>query len=79
MGFRKFIVVLLLSLGTSYLNGETRPNIIVIICDDLGYGDLASYGHPYIQTPNLDQMAADGVRFTDFYSTAPVCHRRASA
>ena len=52
---------------------EERPNIIVIICDDLGYGDLASYGHPYIQTPNLDKMAKDGILFTDFYSTAPVC------
>jgi arylsulfatase A len=43
------------------------------LCDDLGYGDLACYGHPHIQTPNLDLMAADGIRFTDFYSAAPVC------
>lgn len=52
---------------------ETRPNIVVILCDDLGYGDLATYGHPHIQSPNLDKMAAEGIRFTDFYSTAPVC------
>jgi arylsulfatase A len=60
-------------LCTTLLPGATRPNIIVIICDDLGYGDLACYGHPNIKTPNLDTMAAEGVRFTDFYSTAPVC------
>ncbi|MEK6235911.1 MAG: sulfatase-like hydrolase/transferase, partial [Planctomycetales bacterium] len=52
---------------------EAKPNIVVILCDDLGYGDLACYGHPHIKTPNLDRMAKDGVRLTDFYSTAPVC------
>jgi arylsulfatase A len=52
---------------------ENRPNIVVILCDDLGYGDLACYGHSYIKTPNLDNMAAQGIRFTDFYSSAPVC------
>ncbi|MEM8955733.1 MAG: sulfatase-like hydrolase/transferase [Verrucomicrobiota bacterium] len=52
---------------------EPRPNIIVILCDDLGYGDLACYGHPHIKTPNLDRMAREGVRFTSLYSAAPVC------
>ena len=50
-----------------------KPNIIVILCDDLGYGDLGCYGHEHIKTPHLDQMAKDGTRFTSFYSTAPVC------
>jgi len=50
-----------------------KPNIIVILCDDLGYGDLGVHGHPHIQTPNLDKLAAEGIRFTNFYSTAPVC------
>lgn len=50
-----------------------KPNIVVILCDDLGYGDLSSYGHPMIQTPNLDGLAAKGIRMTNFYSAAPVC------
>ncbi|MFM8250614.1 MAG: sulfatase [Planctomycetota bacterium] len=50
-----------------------KPNFIVIYADDLGYGDLGCYGHPSIRTPNLDRMAAEGLRFTDFYSAAEVC------
>lgn len=52
---------------------ETRPNFIVIYADDLGYGDLGCYGHPLIRTPHLDRMAAEGMRFTQFYSAAEVC------
>ncbi|HOA75181.1 MAG TPA: sulfatase [Phycisphaerae bacterium] len=50
-----------------------RPNILVILCDDLGYGDLACYGHPVIRTPHLDRLAAQGMRLTSCYSAAPVC------
>lgn len=50
-----------------------RPNIVVIFCDDLGYGDLGCYGHPTIRTPNLDRMASQGQRWTNFYAAAPVC------
>lgn len=50
-----------------------KPNFIVILADDLGYGDLNCYGHPTIRTPNLDQMAAEGMRFTQCYSGAAVC------
>jgi arylsulfatase A-like enzyme/acetyl esterase/lipase len=49
------------------------PNVIVIYADDLGYGDLGCYGSPTIRTPNLDRLAAEGMRFTDFYSAAEVC------
>src|SRR2546426_560420 len=49
------------------------PNIVIILADDLGYGDLGCYGHPTIRTPNLDRMAAAGMRFTDFYVAACVC------
>jgi arylsulfatase A len=48
------------------------PNIVVLFADDLGYGDLASYGHPTVRTPNLDRMAAEGIRLTSFYAQ-PVC------
>lgn len=50
-----------------------KPNIIVLLCDDLGYGDLSSYGHPFIQTKNIDHLAATGIKLTNFYSAAPVC------
>lgn len=50
-----------------------RPNFLVILCDDLGYGDLGCYGHPEIKTPNIDRLAAQGIRLTDCYSSAPVC------
>lgn len=49
------------------------PNIVIILADDLGYGDLSCYGHPTIRTPNLDRMASEGMRFTDFYVAACVC------
>ncbi|QJR80718.1 sulfatase [Alteromonas pelagimontana] len=50
-----------------------RPNIVLIMADDLGYGDLSSYGSPTIQTPNLDNMAAEGMRLTSFYAGQAVC------
>lgn len=53
--------------------GDRAPNFILIFIDDQGYQDLGCYGSPNIQTPNLDRMAAEGLRFTDFYSLAPVC------
>lgn len=52
---------------------NTQPNIVVILCDDLGFGDLSAFGHPVIETPYLDKMATDGIKFTSFYSAAPVC------
>lgn len=50
-----------------------KPNIVVIFCDDLGYGDLGAFGHPTIRTPNLDKMAQEGQRWTNFYAAASVC------
>jgi arylsulfatase A len=59
-------------LGASLIAAE-KPNIVIILADDLGYGDLGCYGSPTIRTPNLDRMAAEGLRFTDFYSAGEVC------
>lgn len=52
---------------------DTRPNVVLLIADDLGWGDLSSYGHPVFRTPNLDRMAAEGQRWTNFYVSSPVC------
>jgi arylsulfatase A-like enzyme len=52
---------------------KKQPNIVVVFCDDLGYGDLGCFGNPTIATPNLDQMAAEGMKFTQFYAAASVC------
>jgi len=56
----------------AYTQPRRPPNFIVILADDQGYGDLGSYGHPTLRTPNLDRMAAEGQRWTSFYA-APVC------
>ncbi|GAB3921419.1 sulfatase family protein [Larkinella terrae] len=66
----------LLVLSTFYFvaaQPAKQPNFIVILADDLGYGDLGCYGHPTIRTPHLDQMAHEGTRFTQFYVAANVC------
>lgn len=74
------LVLVFLLLGAALLPvrravqaGERPPNVVILLADDLGYGDLGCYGHPSIRTPNLDRLAAEGMRFTDFYSCAEVC------
>ena len=49
------------------------PNVVLILADDLGYGDLGAYGNPRTRTPNLDKLAAEGIRFTSFYVPVPIC------
>lgn len=65
-------LILLLSL-IQPAHAAERPNFVVIFCDDLGYGDLSSFGHPTIKTPHLDAMAAAGQKWTNFYAAACVC------
>src|SRR5256885_1808354 len=50
----------------------TKPNVLLIVADDLGYGDLGCYGCKDIRTPSLDRLAKEGVRLTDFYASAPI-------
>src|SRR6187455_1119502 len=52
---------------------EPAPNVIFILADDLGYGDLGCFGQKLIQTPNIDRLAAEGMRFTQAYAGATVC------
>ena len=69
-----FAVAITLGASTHALPDEPiRPNVVLLMADDLGYGDLACYGNSRIKTPHLDQLAAHGIRFTSFYAAAPVC------
>lgn len=65
--------------GYTAVAAAAKPNIIVFLADDLGYGDLACYGHPVIQTPNLDAFARQGVRLTQCYAASAVCSPSRSA
>jgi arylsulfatase A-like enzyme len=72
------VVIACLSVGISVARADApakqkQPNIILILADDQGYSDLSCYGSPNIKTPRIDQMAAEGVKFTDFYAPASVC------
>ncbi len=80
---RNYLILFLLlsAFGLTHCTNETgsdtstssQPNFIVIYADDLGYGDLGVFGHPNIQTPNLDRMSFEGQKWTNFYVAAPVC------
>lgn len=75
----QFILLIMIFLIGVDLSSQTnqidlpQPNVIIIFVDDLGYGDLSSFGHPTIKTPNIDRMAAEGVKLTQFYVGASIC------
>ena len=79
----KPLLVLALTVFASFFvprfSFAAQPNLILFLADDLGYGDLASYGHPIIKTPNLDAFAQQGVRLTQCYSASAVCSPSRSA
>jgi arylsulfatase A len=71
---RIYLAVLLLLLGCSFARAEeTRPNVVLIVIDDLGRNDLGCYGSTYFKTPNIDALAGDGARLTQAYAACPVC------
>ena len=75
----KFIFVTISIIVSLNCFAQSKPNIIYIYADDMGYGELGAYGQTKIKTPNLDRMSAEGMRFTDHYSSAPVCAPARSA
>ena len=70
--FQKIIISILL-IFFSGCGNEKRVNIVYILADDLGYGELGVYGQEIIETPNIDELAKKGMLFTDHYSGSPVC------
>ncbi len=62
-----------ISVSCSIAQSSRKPDIVLIVADNLGHGDLSCYGCPDIHTPNIDRLAAQGVRFTNFYSNGPEC------
>src|SRR3546814_17608016 len=79
MTIRFIPFMLLLGLLPLALHAQKQPNIVFILADDLGYGDLGVYGQQRILTPNLDSLAAEGMRFTQFYAGTKVCAPSRSA
>ncbi len=71
--FTQTALVLLVPLCLACADVPLKPNIILIMVDDLGYHDLSSYGHPKIKTPAIDKLAETGVRLTNFHAGASVC------
>lgn len=69
----KSILSLCLLLVPFYMGASDRPNIILLLADDLGYQDLSSFGSPAVNTPNLDRLLVEGIQFRDFYSASAVC------
>ncbi|WP_439484498.1 sulfatase-like hydrolase/transferase [Cyclobacterium plantarum] len=67
------LVILVWSCDSPASNLKNKPNFIIILADDLGYGGLGCYGDSSLNTPNIDALAQEGIRFTDFHSNAPVC------
>ena len=66
-------ISIVLFAGCALAQAANPPNVILILADDLGYGDVGCYSCPDIKTPNMDRLAAEGVRCTDGYAAFPVC------
>ena len=68
---RPFVLLLLFPPALTF--ASEQPNVILVMADDMGYGQTGYYNHPILKTPNLDAMAANGIRFDRFYAGAPNC------
>src|SRR6476660_4030262 len=66
-------IVLFLLLLPMMVTARARPNFVFVLIDDMGYADLSCYGQKQIETPNIDRMAKEGIRFTQFYVNSPIC------
>ena len=73
MRIRYFLALIFLLLFTSNIFATKKPNIVYIMSDELAYFELSHMGNKYIKTPNIDQFAAEGIRFTSALAGAPVC------
>ena len=71
--FTCFFAFFLFSLFSFGIKKNQKLNFIIVFVDDMGYGDLGVFGNPTISTPNLDKMAYEGQKWTQFYSASPVC------
>jgi arylsulfatase A-like enzyme len=69
---RKLTFLLVLAMSVT-VRAAAPPNILLVLIDDMGYGDLSCYGGQRVKTPNIDRLAAEGIRFTQFYVNAPIC------
>ena len=72
-GLRKAVLLMVLVSMQVYGAGASSPNIVFIFADDWGYGDLSAHGSTWIKTPNIDQMASEGIDFESFTVNSPVC------
>src|SRR3954469_18671438 len=69
----RIIVLISIVCAFSHAASSRPPNVVIILADDLGYGDLGCYGHPKFKTPRIDRMAAEGAKLTQFNCPAPFC------
>ena len=73
LSFIAFFGTLWVALGLSCSKDDARPNFLILFADDMGYGDMSIHGHPTLHTPNLDNLARQGKRLTQWYSGFHVC------
>src|SRR5690349_5124734 len=73
MRFLRIVFAFACSLLSARAAPSFRPHILFILSDDMGYGDIGCYGGQFAPTPNLDRLAREGTRFTQYYSAAPIC------